>query len=104
MTAELIDDSIGARLLCHDEMTWHVVLTELMPKAEAAIRRKFGPDRRHLGAEDVVHSALASIIGRLRLATLVEELDSWDHLQGLLVVMASRKLIDMLRKDESDRE
>src|SRR4051794_20662917 len=96
------DISIRARLLRGDELTWSRVHAESVPRARAAIRRKFGPDRRYLGAEDVVDSALGTILRRLKLARLVDGLNSWDDLQGLLVVVASRKLIDMLRKARAE--
>src|SRR5438045_2734043 len=84
MPEDPTDDSIGAKLLRGDEETWSVVLAEILPRARAAIRRRFGPDRRSLGAEDVVDSALRTIFRRLKVDTLVNGLNGWDDLQGLL--------------------
>jgi DNA-directed RNA polymerase specialized sigma24 family protein len=96
------DDSIRDKLLRGDEDAWAKVFHEIMPRARSAIRRRFGTDQRSIDAEDGVNSALRTIYRRLKEDLLAEDLNCWDDLQGLLIQVAHRKLVDILRKSKAE--
>src|SRR4051794_4178293 len=94
------DGPIRARLRRGDEEAWSRIVAEIMPRAIAAIRRKF-PDYRTLDAEDVVHSALRSILVLIVKDNNPDDGLTWDDLLGLLIVVAYRKRIDQGRKTKA---
>src|SRR5207248_2937594 len=96
-------ESVGARLLRGDENAWKTVLTEILPKARAAIQHKFGHDKLYYSAEDAVDSAVRITLRQLKENLLANGLNSWDDLLSRLLVVASNKIKDILRNNEAAR-
>ena len=83
-----------------DATVWREVENEVMPRVLAALRRRFGAGRHWQDLEGFARSAQRAawrllIQGR---CDPLEELQSLDQLEGWLVLVASRKFSDALRR------
>jgi DNA-directed RNA polymerase specialized sigma24 family protein len=92
------DGSLRSKLLLGDEAAWAVVYAEVVPKAVAKIRARFGPGERWISAEDAVESACRTTFRRLKEGLLAGGLERYDDVLNLLTLVARNKLIDGLRK------
>ena len=92
------DESLRSRLLRGDETAWAVVDAEVIPRAVAKIRGRFGPGERWMSAEEAVASACRTTFRRLKEGLLASGLESYDDVLSLLTLVARNKFIDGLRK------
>ena len=69
------DESLRSRLLRGDESAWAVVYAEIVPKAVAKIRGRFGPGERWMSAEEAVASACRTTYRRLKEGLIGERIE-----------------------------
>jgi DNA-directed RNA polymerase specialized sigma24 family protein len=98
MADDPADESLRSRLLRGDDAAWAVVYAEVVPKAVAKIRARFGPGERWISAEEAVASACRTTFRRLKEGLLASGLECYDDVLNLLTLVARNKLIDGLRK------
>jgi DNA-directed RNA polymerase specialized sigma24 family protein len=92
------EGSLRSRLVRGDEAAWAVVYAEVVPRAVAKIRARFGPGEGWISAEDAVESACRTTFRRLKEGLLASGLERYDDVLNLLTLVARNKLIDGLRK------
>jgi DNA-directed RNA polymerase specialized sigma24 family protein len=97
-----LDASLRSRLAEGDEAAWAVVYADLVPRAVAKIRGRFGPASRWMTAEEAVASACRTTYRRLKEGLLAEGPRSYDDLLNLLLLIARNKFIDGLRRSEAE--
>lgn len=102
MSNDPAGDSLRSRLLRGDEDAWAVVYDEIVPKVRATIRGRCGPGKPWMGAEDAVHSACRTTFRRLKEGLLADGLNDWDDVLRLLLAVAHNKIVDTLRRAESE--
>jgi len=98
MADDPADESLRSRLLRGDEAAWAVVYAEVVPRAVAKIRGRFGPGERWMSAEEAVASACRTTFRRLKDGLMANGLRSYDDVLDLLILVARNKFIDGLRK------
>src|SRR3982751_5253403 len=98
MAVDPSDESLRSKLLGGDEAAWAVVYAEIVPKAVAKIRGRFGPGERWISAEEAVASACRTTFRRLREGLMADGLKAYDDVLNLLILVARNKFIDGLRK------
>lgn len=102
MSNDPAGESLRSRLLRGDEDAWAVVYDEIVPKVRATIRGRYGPGKPWMAADDAVNSACRTTFRRLKEGLLVDGLNDWDDLLRLLLAVARNKIVDVLRRAESE--
>src|SRR3954468_12673210 len=102
MANDPASEPLRSRLLRGDEDAWAVVYEQIVPKVRAAIQGRCGPGKPWMGAEDAVHSACRTTFRRLKQGLLADGLDDWDDVLRLLLAVTYNKIVDTLRKAESE--
>jgi DNA-directed RNA polymerase specialized sigma24 family protein len=95
-------ESLQSRLLRGDEGAWAVIYDEIVPRVRATIQGRCGPGKPWMDAEDAVHSACRTTFRRLKEGLLTDGLNDWDDVLRLLLAVAHNKIVDTLRRAESE--
>ncbi len=92
-------------LRAHDEATWRLVETDVLPRVLQALERRFGPGRHWQDLHDVAQSAQRTAWRRLQehADPKLEELETLTQFESWLVVVAHHKFIGALRRAATEK-